>query len=103
MPNAILGAGRSGTWRWRQRPARLLNLAIDILIARAGLSLQRAWILAHTKRPAEGLAIWEQERRRHPQCSSTSPAFLLRSWAWRRAGPVAMLGPFTDPEHRARP
>jgi tetratricopeptide (TPR) repeat protein len=49
--------------RWQQSLSRLSTLdesAAPFDIARAGLALQRAWILAHTNRPEEALSAWEQ-------------------------------------------
>ena len=49
--------------RWDAAWSRLEPLdgrAEPFAITRAGLALQRAWILAHTNRPDEALAMWEQ-------------------------------------------
>jgi tetratricopeptide (TPR) repeat protein len=49
--------------RWQQSLNRLSTLdesAAPFAIARAGLALQRAWILAHTNRPEEALSAWKQ-------------------------------------------
>jgi tetratricopeptide (TPR) repeat protein len=50
-----------GSWAaaW-DRLSRLDDSAAPFEITRAGLALQRAWILAHTNRPKEALSMWEQ-------------------------------------------